>query len=368
MDVNYFVKIQDAYGVKSRREKELIKINRQMSRHFEDTFDTENVTINGRATQLMIIKDTDGNTFKKKIKSKHGNRFNLGDYVEWNGQTWLVTLIDADEKTWNRGYMYLCTFPLRWQNAEGKIIERCAYIEDFTKSYNNAQGIETLIHDNASLAKDSAALAAKVQNYLAKGTKQQNRGVKRQPLAMCSCPAMGTNASILIEVGFMTNEYEARLIRTDAFCLECAEEAAQGVCEYLGVPYVKGGKPAGSAAAAISVPNIPKAPAAASNAYSKAQFIKEVQIATGAKPDGIAGNETLSKTVTVSKAKNNRHAVVRPVQKYLNSTGYNCGAADGIFGAATDAAVRAFQMANGCTADGELTQRGKSWKKLLGIT
>lgn len=108
------------------------------------------------------------------------------------------------------------------------------------KSYNSSQGIETLIHSDASKAKNSSALATKVHNYLVKGTKQKNRGVKKQNLAMCNCSAMGTDASILIEIGFMTNEYEAELLKTDAFCLECAEEAAQGVCEYFNVPYVKG--------------------------------------------------------------------------------------------------------------------------------
>ncbi len=107
------------------------------------------------------------------------------------------------------------------------------------KSYNSAQGIETLIHNNPAKAKDSGSLAAKVQNYLTKGTQQKNRGVKSANLAMCNCAAMGTKASILIEIGFMTNEYEAKLIQSDAFCLECAEETAQGVCEYLGVAYVK---------------------------------------------------------------------------------------------------------------------------------
>ena len=107
------------------------------------------------------------------------------------------------------------------------------------KSFNSAQGIETLIHNNNSKAKDSKNLATKVQNHLIKGTRQQDRKVKIASLAMCNCTAMGTKASILIEVGFMTNKYEAELIRNDSFCLECAEEAAQGVCEYLGVNYIK---------------------------------------------------------------------------------------------------------------------------------
>ena len=149
MDINYFMKIQNAYGTKSRREKELVKINHEMSKHFEDTFDTEEVLLNDIPTQLMIIKDTDGNTFKKKIKSVHGNKFNLGDYVKWNNQMWLITLVDVDEKTWNRGYMYLCTVPLRWQNSEGKIIERYVYAEDFTKYSNGVTGNNTItIGDN----------------------------------------------------------------------------------------------------------------------------------------------------------------------------------------------------------------------------
>lgn len=127
------MKIQNAYGTKNRREKELAKVNRSMSKHFEDTFDTEDVLRNGKPFKLMIIRDTDSNTYKKKIKSRHEDKINLGDYIEWNGQMWIITLIDSDEKTWNRGYMYQCTILLRWQNASGNIIERWGYSEDFTK-------------------------------------------------------------------------------------------------------------------------------------------------------------------------------------------------------------------------------------------
>lgn len=149
MDMNYFMKIQNAYGTNSHREKELTKINSQMQKHFEDTYDTEDVLINGSPSKLMIIKDTDGNTFKKKIKACRDDKFNLGDYVLWNNQYWLITLLDPDEKTWNRGYMYLCTVPLRWQNSDGKIVERWAYSEDFTKYSSGIAGNNILkIGDN----------------------------------------------------------------------------------------------------------------------------------------------------------------------------------------------------------------------------
>ena len=92
-----------------------------------------------------------------------------------------------------------------------------------------------------------------------------------------------------------------------------------------------------------------------------------MQAAIGAKTDGVAGPETLSKTVTVSKAKNSRHAVVRPIQRYLNALGYSCGSADGIAGVRFDSAIRAYQRAKGCITDGEITAGKNTWKSLLGL-
>ncbi|MCI9000914.1 MAG: N-acetylmuramoyl-L-alanine amidase [Clostridia bacterium] len=99
--------------------------------------------------------------------------------------------------------------------------------------------------------------------------------------------------------------------------------------------------------------------------YTYKDFVGDVQRACGAKIDGIAGPETLSKTVTVSTTKNRKHAVVKPLQRYLNTLGFDCGAVDGIAGKLFDNAVRSYQRANGCVCDGEITARNKTWKKLL---
>lgn len=103
--------------------------------------------------------------------------------------------------------------------------------------------------------------------------------------------------------------------------------------------------------------------------YPLSTFIREVQAACGASVDGIAGNETLSKTVTVSATINNRHAVVAPIQRRLNSLGYNCGTADGIAGNLFTNAVNAYQRNKlGYNyLDGEITAQGTMWKSLLGM-
>ena len=120
----------------------------------------------------------------------------------------------------------------------------------------------------------------------------------------------------------------------------------------------------GSKTVATSVPSVSTT---TSSTYTRTQFIKDVQSAIGASVDGKVGNETLSKLVTVSKKKNNRHAVVKPLQRYLNALGYNCGTVDGVAGSKFDSAVKAFQKANGCTADGVITAKQKTWRKLLGL-
>lgn len=100
--------------------------------------------------------------------------------------------------------------------------------------------------------------------------------------------------------------------------------------------------------------------------YTQIQFIKDIQSAIGVTTDGIVGIKTLSALPTVSKSKNNKHAVVKPLQKYLNTLGFDCGVADGVAGTKFDTASRAWAKVNSCVADGEFTANGKSWKTILG--
>jgi peptidoglycan hydrolase-like protein with peptidoglycan-binding domain len=57
-----------------------------------------------------------------------------------------------------------------------------------------------------------------------------------------------------------------------------------------------------------------------------------------------------------------RGGEVKELQNKLNAKGFNCGAADGIFGSKTDSAVRSFQRANGLVADGIVGP--KTWAAL----
>lgn len=111
-----------------------------------------------------------------------------------------------------------------------------------------------------------------------------------------------------------------------------------------------------------------KKPVVADDEYTLKEFIKDVQKACGAAVDGIAGPETISKTVTLSAYRNKKHAAVKAVQKRLKQLGYDeVGIIDGEAGPKFKAAVMHFQKDNGCVVDGVITAKNKTWKKLLGM-
>ena len=159
-------------------------------------------------------------------------------------------------------------------------------------------------------------------------------------------------AAVLIEYGYMDSTVDAPVILTDEYSRKVAYATMEGIAKVAGLTRKK-----------VSAPE--KKP---ESGYTLVEFIKDVQHACGAKVDGIAGPETLSKTVTLSDSKNRTHAVVKAVQQRLYALGYTqVGAADGIAGTKFTAAVTAFQEDNKCWVDGEITAKNTTWRKLLGM-
>lgn len=102
--------------------------------------------------------------------------------------------------------------------------------------------------------------------------------------------------------------------------------------------------------------------------YTLEQFVRDVQSAIGATVTGKADDSTLSKTVTISNAINNRHKVIKAVQKRLLALGYSeIGTADGVAGNMFKTALTNFQKKNGCTPTGIAEEEGRTWRKLLGM-
>ncbi len=84
--------------------------------------------------------------------------------------------------------------------------------------------------------------------------------------------------------------------------------------------------------------------------------VRKFQAAKGLTVDGICGSATLSAlgiggSSTVLR-KGSSGSGVKQVQQRLANWGYYSGAVDGVYGSATEAAVRKFQRNNGLNADG----------------
>lgn len=72
-----------------------------------------------------------------------------GMYIFFEGGYWLIIGFPGTNGIYEKVTMSLCQFKLRWQNSDGKIIERWSYTEDFTKYSKGLTGNSTLtIGDN----------------------------------------------------------------------------------------------------------------------------------------------------------------------------------------------------------------------------
>ena len=188
------------------------------------------------------------------------------------------------------------------------------------------------------------------------------RGNRSQPLQEKRFDSLTLTRmpSVLVEYGFMDSTVDAPVILTAEYARKVGYATMDAIAQLRGLKK-KGGTVIAPTVKAEAAPSV-------SSEYTKKQFIRDVQDACGAAVDGIAGPETIGKTVTLSAEKNSRHAAVKPVQKRLYALGYtDVGEADGIAGPLFTAAVVAFQEDNHCWVDGEITAGNKTWKKLLGM-
>ena len=115
----------------------------------------------------------------------------------------------------------------------------------------------------------------------------------------------------------------------------------------------------------ISRPVEQKATTTSYRAYDIAILQQELNAQCNANlvVDNIAGPKTLNACIMVRIGA--RGNITRWIQNRLNSLGYNCGVADGIFGNGTKQAVMKLQSSRGLTVDGIVGKN--TWRALLGM-
>lgn len=89
------------------------------------------VTIDG-VEQAITVTHRD-KLYQKRICAMPGESLRHGGLVEFAGNRWLITEVDADNEVYERGIMLQCNHVLRWISKDGRLIEKWCYVEDGTK-------------------------------------------------------------------------------------------------------------------------------------------------------------------------------------------------------------------------------------------
>jgi len=103
---------------------------------FSDTVILYNSDLSESKKVQCIIQNNTANTQIKSLERTI--LFPIGTsvaglYVYFDGAYWLLTGYPGNNKVYEKITANLCEFKLRWQNSDGKIIERWVYSVDFTK-------------------------------------------------------------------------------------------------------------------------------------------------------------------------------------------------------------------------------------------
>lgn len=187
------------------------------------------------------------------------------------------------------------------------------------REWTPARGYEVYVY---ALGGDAHRLAQRLVDEAERLIAPAGVPIRKPPIKVANfCVIRRTSMpAVLIEHGFMTNKDECAILKSDSFRARAAEHIARAVCAHLGIRY---DQPAAA----------PK-PAAAE---------KEA-----------AGKPVLRRGDT--------GAAVRELQEALKRLGHDPGPVDGVFGAKTEAAVKAFQRAAGIAVDGVVGP--VTWSKL----
>ena len=113
IDIDYYRKIQNAYGTKSYQEVQRNIVKNDLNRDFTKPLDAYTVLINDVEQDLTILETND--KYTKKIKSRPDESFKIGQIVFWQNSYWIIKEVDTNKSIITQGTMTECNQILYWQ-------------------------------------------------------------------------------------------------------------------------------------------------------------------------------------------------------------------------------------------------------------
>lgn len=105
-----------------------------IKRNFYSHISTKLVKHNGNDLYISTARGT--YAYEKEFNIIDEVDVVYGDYFIWDDRWWMVTERDYDDEIYIHGKISQCNYCLRWQNDEGKIIQRWCVVNNVSK-YNN---------------------------------------------------------------------------------------------------------------------------------------------------------------------------------------------------------------------------------------
>lgn len=135
----------NAYG-DTGRERIVNTAKEDIAKNLYDHPNLRDVKIDGKYGKLVVIsKDRTGNSLKdvKQILSLPSEIFNVGQYVEFSDETWLIHQADVDNEMYVDGKMTLCPNILKFQDSTGKIHSYPYFVDTSLPSLDENKTIVT---------------------------------------------------------------------------------------------------------------------------------------------------------------------------------------------------------------------------------
>lgn len=247
-------------------------------------------------------------------------------------------------------------------------------------TFNSGEGFEVFYSTRNPYPTKSKQLSENIYIRIVQNTDRKGRGVNTLNVSVLSNVKC---TSTLIESGFMTNFYEAKLMLDPDYELAIGESACQGVCDFLSVAYVPRNNLASYRTLRIGSEgnqvvllqyllnqyryNLVTDGDFGTKTYNA---VLDFQKNNGLVADGIVGRNTwtallnLNPTSKVLRIGDKDSAVLYLQQKLLSKL-YPITSLDGDFGPETQRAVIAFQTENGLVPDGIVGKN--TWAKVSQI-
>ena len=216
----------------TQRERNLNRLKQDILNKVPANPSYKEIRLNGEDTHLVINIGT--KPYYKEFESLPGQKILAGDYVEWSNNIWLVYEADSDDEIYTDGNLRQCQYELFWQNSDGQIISRHAWVQNASAYNNGESGNNTItLQSNQFMVympyDDDTLL---LDNGLRMHISRSNRKCKPYKLTRPDDIAMGYGEKGVLGLVFTQDEYNP----TEAKLIELEDGRSVWICKYFSPP------------------------------------------------------------------------------------------------------------------------------------